>query len=58
MVRYVIANDLSSAATEAMRRNVEINELGSPPESSPELSGASSSVKVRINEGDAWYVEF
>jgi tRNA (guanine26-N2/guanine27-N2)-dimethyltransferase len=40
--RYVIANDLSPAAAEAMRRNVEINGLGKHG-------------KVRVNEGDAWY---
>jgi tRNA (guanine26-N2/guanine27-N2)-dimethyltransferase len=47
----VIANDLSSSATAAMKRNVEINGLGpeGPSSSSEETPG-----KVRINEGDAW----
>ncbi|KAF8892558.1 tRNA methyltransferase [Infundibulicybe gibba] len=44
LVKYVIANDLSTAAIAAMRRNIEINGFG---ESSP------ASGKIRINEGDA-----
>ena len=31
-VRYVIANDLSPAAVEAMQRNVELNGLGEKPQ--------------------------
>lgn len=42
---YVLANDLSPAACEAMKRNVEINGLAS---SDPD------SAKVQVNEGDAW----
>ena len=59
---YVIANDLSSTAAEAMRRNVEINGLGS--QVAEEHSGEavsneqeptqSEGAKVRDNEGDAW----
>jgi len=45
--RHVIANDLSSLATAAMKRNVELNGLAAS-ESAPDSS------KVRINEGDAW----
>ncbi|KAJ7285794.1 tRNA methyltransferase [Mycena rebaudengoi] len=53
LVRYVIANDLSSSATAAMKRNVEINGLGpeGPSSSSEEVTGTPG--KVRINEGDA-----
>ncbi|KAK0503296.1 tRNA methyltransferase [Armillaria luteobubalina] len=41
LVKYVIANDLSSAATAAMKRNVEFNGFD------------VSDGKIRINEGDA-----
>ncbi|KAG8800285.1 RNA methyltransferase tRNA(m5U54)methyltransferase [Serendipita sp. 398] len=46
-VNYVLANDLSEAACQAMRRNVDINGLGSTdvPSTIPP--------KVRVNEGDA-----
>ncbi|PSR74130.1 hypothetical protein PHLCEN_2v10086 [Hermanssonia centrifuga] len=65
LVKYVIANDLSSSATEAMRRNVEINGLGPQPiievDSTEPLDGKQKTAKsdlgkVRVNEGDAWYV--
>ena len=64
ILSYVIANDLSATAAEAMRQNVAINGLGPEdlPESTP--TEGSSSVqkarqklgKVRVNEGDAWCV--
>ena len=47
-IRYVIANDLSPAAVEAMKRNIAINDLGTGSESEP-------TQKVQVNEGDAWY---
>jgi len=66
LVKYVIANDLSSSATAAMKRNVEINGLGtsSDPEdvvksAAPKACGDKTSDRkpklgmVRINEGDA-----
>ncbi|KAG8808708.1 RNA methyltransferase tRNA(m5U54)methyltransferase [Serendipita sp. 399] len=46
-VNYVLANDLSEAACEAMRRNVDINGLGSSD------AASTTSPKVRVNEGDA-----
>ncbi|KAF8654148.1 hypothetical protein AX16_003677 [Volvariella volvacea WC 439] len=49
LVKYVIANDLSPAAIEAMKRNVEINGLGPQSVDSDEPNLG----KVRINEGDA-----
>jgi tRNA (guanine26-N2/guanine27-N2)-dimethyltransferase len=58
--RYVIANDLSPSATAAMKRNVDINGLGTPVEDvTPEdnttgKAGVPKLGKVRINEGDAW----
>ena len=55
--RYVIANDLSPAAIEAMRRNVELNDLHEKEEPAPEGSSESPKIrpaKVRVNEGDAW----
>ncbi|KII88465.1 hypothetical protein PLICRDRAFT_625302 [Plicaturopsis crispa FD-325 SS-3] len=58
-VKHVIANDLSPAAVEAMKRNIEINGLGTssePAESSLEGDGGkkpSVTSKVQINEGDA-----
>ncbi|GLB34920.1 putative tRNA methyltransferase [Lyophyllum shimeji] len=51
LLKYVIANDLSPSATAAMKRNVDINDLGPTPESSP--SATPHPGKVRINEGDA-----
>lgn len=48
-VKYVLANDLSEAACEAMRRNVQINNLG-PTDGD---ASTQSPAKVRINEGDA-----
>lgn len=85
-LRYVIANDLSPGAVDAIKRNVEINGLGgisgevvtakadtktvvaeagsSGTASSAKNGSAPPSTrilhtlkpKVRINEGDAWYV--
>ena len=56
--RYVIANDLSDLACEAMRRNVELNGLHAQEDVAEE--GTSTQVKreakVRVNEGDAWCV--
>ena len=64
ITRYVIANDFSPSATEAMRRNVELNGLGpaqatAEDEPSDTREGAERLAKldqgkVRINEGDAW----
>ncbi|KAI8998564.1 N2,N2-dimethylguanosine tRNA methyltransferase [Trametes punicea] len=56
LVKYVIANDLSPAAVEAMRRNVELNDLHEKEEPAPEGSGEKPRIrpaKVRVNEGDA-----
>ncbi|KAL0946857.1 hypothetical protein HGRIS_013024 [Hohenbuehelia grisea] len=59
LVNYVIANDLSSSATAAMKRNVDLNGLGEPAdapettESASSKSPSKSRAKVRINEGDA-----
>lgn len=49
--RYVIANDLSPAAVDVMKRNVAVNGL------TVEANGSESSTaqaKVQVNEGDAW----
>ncbi|KAJ1310418.1 hypothetical protein OPQ81_007152 [Rhizoctonia solani] len=56
LVKYVIANDISPAATEAMRRNVELNGLGpaSTGESGPSKTSAKHDLgKVRVSEMDA-----
>ncbi|OBZ75596.1 tRNA (guanine(26)-N(2))-dimethyltransferase [Grifola frondosa] len=62
LVKYVIANDISPAAAAAMRRNVELNNLGGQETSSEEGSAESQTTaegskpilpKVRVNEGDA-----
>ena len=47
--RYIIANDLSPAAVEAMKRNITINDLGGGSDSDP------ARLRVQVNEGDAWY---
>lgn len=55
--RYVIANDLSPAAVEAMKRNIELNDLHEKTEAPVEDSVEAPRVrpaKVRVNEGDAW----
>ena len=65
--RYVIANDLSSSATEIMRRNVQFNDLGPQVSTLAEQDEGRETAsieplpkphlgKVRINEGDAWLV--
>lgn len=55
MSRYVIANDLSPAATEIMRRNVLYNGLGPEDPSEVTENATSPSLgRVRVNEGDAW----
>ncbi|KAJ3564295.1 hypothetical protein NP233_g8393 [Leucocoprinus birnbaumii] len=55
LLKYVIANDLSDAAAETMRRNVELNGLGPFEESSadPAIPSKLNPGKVRVNEGDA-----
>jgi tRNA G26 N,N-dimethylase Trm1 len=53
--RYVIANDLSNAATEVMRKNVDINGFSEKP-ADPDVPGSKPTpAKVVVNEGDAWY---
>ncbi|TFY79408.1 hypothetical protein EWM64_g4603 [Hericium alpestre] len=62
LVKYVIANDLSASATAAMKRNVDLNGLGTS-DSDAALEAAASAekpeshkskpAKVRLNEGDA-----
>ena len=52
--RYVIANDLSNAATEVMKKNVDINGFSEKP-ADPDVSGSKPTLaKVVVNEGDAW----
>ncbi|CEL52430.1 tRNA (guanine-N2-)-methyltransferase [Rhizoctonia solani AG-1 IB] len=57
LVKYVIANDILPAATEAMRRNVELNRLGpasASEESGPAKTGKKTDLgKVRVSEMDA-----
>jgi tRNA G26 N,N-dimethylase Trm1 len=53
-LRYVIANDLSDAATEVMRKNVEINGFSEIP-ADPGIPGSKlTPARVVVNEGDAW----
>ena len=58
LYRYVIANDLSPSAVEVIKRNVKINDLveegGAIPEVTSETSSPTSSVRVRVHQGDAW----
>lgn len=56
LVDYVIANDLSDTACEAMRRNVALNGLGEKEETVETAEGPvvkKIPPKVRVNEGDA-----
>ena len=50
----MIANDLSAAAVDIMKQNVEINDL-SPTDPEPSGGVGSATAKVRVNHGDAWY---
>ena len=50
--RYVIANDLSPAAVNVMKRNVAVNGLSYEVNNESESSIAQA--KVQVNEGDAW----
>ncbi|KAK7014835.1 guanine(26)-N(2)-dimethyltransferase [Favolaschia claudopus] len=56
-VSHILANDLSSAATAAMKRNIELNGLGPrppPPKSEGEAPNHTTKpVEIRVNEGDA-----
>ncbi|KAF9779174.1 N2 N2-dimethylguanosine tRNA methyltransferase [Thelephora terrestris] len=53
LVKYVIANDLSNAATEVMRKNVDINGFSEKP-ADPDVPGSKPTpAKVVVNEGDA-----
>ncbi|KAJ4463214.1 tRNA methyltransferase [Lentinula edodes] len=56
LVKYHLANDLSSNAVAAMKRNVELNGLG--PSKELEETGSAKQAnthlgKIRVNEGDA-----
>ncbi|KAG8217920.1 N2,N2-dimethylguanosine tRNA methyltransferase [Butyriboletus roseoflavus] len=57
LARFIIANDLSPSATAAMRRNVEINDLGPFEEDITTPDGQrtvkSNPGKVRVHEDDA-----
>jgi len=48
--RYVIANDLSPAAVNIMKRNVAVNGLAAD-----ESESSTAQAKVQVNEGDAWW---
>ncbi|KAF7363475.1 tRNA (guanine(26)-N(2))-dimethyltransferase [Mycena sanguinolenta] len=55
-VSHILANDLSPAATAAMRRNIEINGLSprAPPSETEAAPGPSTRpVEIKVNEGDA-----
>ncbi|KAL7414373.1 N2,N2-dimethylguanosine tRNA methyltransferase [Mrakia frigida] len=58
-IKYVIANDLSPTAAEAMRRNVEFNDVGpssekpKPVEGAKVVEGETWEGRVRVREGDA-----
>jgi tRNA (guanine26-N2/guanine27-N2)-dimethyltransferase len=51
--RYVIANDLSPAAVNVMKRNVAVNGLSYDSEVN-ESESSIAQAKVQVNEGDAW----
>ncbi|KAF9564606.1 N2,N2-dimethylguanosine tRNA methyltransferase [Agrocybe pediades] len=53
LVKYVIANDLSAGAVEAMKRNISINGFEEFDASSAASKGANPKQMVHINEGDA-----
>ncbi|KXN86864.1 tRNA (guanine(26)-N(2))-dimethyltransferase [Leucoagaricus sp. SymC.cos] len=55
LLSYVIANDLSEAAVDIMKRNIELNGLVSTEEAStdPSILPKVNPGKVRVNEGDA-----
>ncbi|KAF8636686.1 hypothetical protein AX17_003491 [Amanita inopinata Kibby_2008] len=55
LVKFVIANDRSSSAVAAMKRNVELNGLSAAAttEESSSTEGKELPGKIRVNEGDA-----
>ncbi|KAF4615436.1 hypothetical protein D9613_003092 [Agrocybe pediades] len=57
LVKYVIANDLSAGAVEAMKRNISINGFEEFDASSAASKGANPKQMVHINEGDACHRE-
>ena len=52
--RYVIANDLSPAAVNVMKRNVAINGLSDEVVEPGSSIAQSTQAHVQVNEGDAW----
>lgn len=52
--RYVIANDLSPAAVNVMKRNVAVNGLGDETVETESCIARGTQAKVHVNEGDAW----
>jgi len=56
LVRYVIANDLSPGAVEAMKRNIAINGFEEYDPASTSSKNGNAKQMVHINEGDAWYL--
>lgn len=54
IIRKVIANDLLPTAADAIRRNVELNDLGLKTSTSPDGTVETRPPRVVVNEGDAW----
>ncbi|KAH9946046.1 N2,N2-dimethylguanosine tRNA methyltransferase [Epithele typhae] len=56
LLKHVIANDLSPAAIEAMRRNIELNDLHEkvlPPEQGSEDPPKIRPARIQVHQGDA-----
>jgi tRNA G37 N-methylase Trm5 len=55
LIRHVLANDLSPSAAEAMRRNVDYNDVGPSSARPTNLKDSEAwEGRVRVTEGDAW----
>lgn len=54
VIRKVIANDLLPTAADAIRRNVELNDLGLKTSTSSDGTVETRPPRVVVNEGDAW----
>jgi tRNA G26 N,N-dimethylase Trm1 len=54
LLRYVVANDLSAFAVEAIERNVKANDVGISEDENTKSAHENEGGKVHVSKGDAW----